>query len=434
MPVFRPALLSSALLGGVLFGLHAPAQTSASAQAPSGTAPRPSQPPLDSRSKFEDWLRTNPNQAGSFDAFTAGGRERFLDGLAFTERGVVSVAPEDLVWELDQQQAKAVFELIGLGKDPLATHIRTEPAPVDWRGNKAHPSEIDQRYTEYNALVAQARGEDLLSRAQHIGKSYRRQFPQALVARAGELSKPDLLILARASASAATGSNSEASTQDLFTLLPRLEQRGLQSRQLIHDAQSALLAIGRLDDARALAARYPSIELEAIPEATTPASQTPDGPGWWRLSADKTRMMAESADLTQTQILVLAGCHFSVDAAQDIEADPELGPVFAQHAHWLGQPPGVESISVWKEWNTKFPNTPMHLITKQSDWVIFPNWHMPTYAVVKNGEAVDQTHGSFRGVPENRTALVNMLRRHGLMPPAGETPTSIHSPRATGVN
>ncbi|WCE03451.1 hypothetical protein [Pseudoxanthomonas sp. JBR18] len=415
MRAFRPTVLSSALLAGVLLSQGAAAHTYASEQPPSSSAPTSSQPPLDSRSRFEAWLRANPDKAAPFDAFTAGGRERFLGGLTFTERGIFSVAPEDLVWELDQQQAKAVFDLIGLGDDPIATRLRTEPAPLDWRGDKEHPSEIDQRYTKYNALVDQTRREDFLRRARHIGEIYRKQFPETLIARADELSKPDLLILARASANAATGSSSEASTQDLFTLIPQLEQRGLESRELIQDAQRALLTSGRMDDARALAAKHPSIELEAIPAVTTPVSQLADGPGWWRLSDDEASMTAESPDLSQTQILVLAGCHFSVDAAQDIEADPDLGPVFAAHAHWLGQPPGIESIGVWKEWNTKFPNTPMHLITKQSDWDMFPDWDMPTYAIVKDGKVVDQTGGSFRAAPENRVALVKMLRRHGLM-------------------
>jgi len=419
MRAFRPTVLSSALLAGVLLSPGAAAHTYASEQGPSASVPTSLQPPLDSRSRFEAWLRANPDKAAPFDAFTAGGRERFLGGLTFTERGIVSVAPEDLVWELDQQQAKAVFDLIGLGDDPIATRLRTKPAPLDWRGDKEHPSEIDQRYTAYKLLVDQIGEEDDLGRAQHVGEIYRRQFPETLVARAGELSKPDLLILARASASAATASGSEASTQDLFTLLPLLEQRGLESRQLIQDAQRALLTIGRLDDARALAAKHSSIALTPIPAVTTPLSSLPDGPRWWRLSADGTRMSAESVDLSKLQIMVLAGCHFSVDAAQDIATDPELATVFAAHGHWLGMPPGDEDLDAWREWNDKFPGTPMHLITRRSDWPMFPDWRMPTYAVVKNGKVVDQTRGSFRGIPENRVALVEMLRRHGLMPPAG---------------
>ncbi|WP_165394494.1 hypothetical protein [Pseudoxanthomonas winnipegensis] len=44
---------------------------------------------------------------------------------------------------------------------------------------------------------------------------------------------------------------------------------------------------------------------------------------------------------------------------------------------------------------------------------------MPTYAIVRDGKVVDQASGAFRNVPDRRLALIEMLRRHGLMPLAG---------------
>ena len=61
----------------------------------------------------------------------------------------------------------------------------------------------------------------------------------------------------------------------------------------------------------------------------------------------------------------------------------------------------------------------MHLLTRRQDWPMFPTWSMPNYVVVRDGKVIDQTSGSWRGMPENRIALIEMLRRHGLMPPAG---------------
>lgn len=418
MPVFRSAMLAAALVASVMFSLETSGGTPKPNTAAGSATPADVQPPLDSRAKLDAWLKANQDNHGPLDAFSAGGRQRFLEGLAYGERGVVSLPFEDLTWELDQAQAQAVLTLLGLGDDPIAKALRTDPVPPAWRGDRKTPSDIDRRYTQYIALTGTVAEDDALTRARRMDALYRQLFPGTLVEQADKLTDPDLLLLARASANAAGSGSDQAATQDLLALLVLLEQRGMGRGSLIQDAQRALLASGKLDDARALAAQHPAIALASIPTVGTPADALPVGPRWWRLSADATRMDAESADLAQTQILVLAGCHFSEDAAQDIAADPELGPVFARHAHWLGQPPGVEYLDAWKAWNARFPNTQMYLITQRSDWTLLPTWRMPTYAIVRDGKVVDQASGAFRNVPDRRLALIAMLRRHGLMPPA----------------
>lgn len=419
MPVLRFAALAAALMAGVLCSLGASARMPEPSVAAAPEAPADVRPPLDSRAKLDAWLRANRGKPSPLDAFSAGGRQRFLAGLGYGERGVVSLPFEDLTWELDQAQAQAVLALLGLGDGPIATTLRTDPVPPAWRGDRKAPSDIDRRYTQYIEMTGAVAEGDALTRARHMDALYRQLFPKTLVEQADKLTDPDLLLLARAAANAAGSGSDQSATQDLLALLVVLEQRGMERGSLIQDAQRALLASGKLDDARALATQHPPIALASIPAVGTPADALPTGPRWWRLSADATRMDAESADLAQTQILVLAGCHFSVDAAQDIAADPELGPVFARHAHWLGQPPGVEDLDAWKAWNARFPGTPMYLITQRSDWTRLPAWRMPTYAIVRDGKVVDQASGAFRNVPDRRLALIEMLRRHGLMPPAG---------------
>src|SRR3546814_13855955 len=74
------------------------------------------------------------------------------------------------------------------------------------------------------------------------------------------------------------------------------------------------------------------------------------------MNAEGNRLTRTAIDLEPTQILVTAGCHFSVDAAEDISADPVLGPVFARHAHWLVSTPGIESIDAARAWNQRLPD------------------------------------------------------------------------------
>jgi hypothetical protein len=268
----------------------------------------------------------------------------------------------------------------------------------------------------------------------NVSTLYRRHFPASLIAEADQLPDADLLLLARTSASVAGFTSAEPELGDLMKMLKLLETRGgVDISPLAVQAQHTLMSIDQLDRARALATQYPLVKFDPVPQVTVAADELPTGPKWWRLSADGQSMAAESADLSGTQIFVLAGCHFSVNAAEDIQKDPELSFVFAEHAHWLGEPLGSENLKDWKEWNESFPDTPMHLVTLRREWPMFPSWNMPTYVVVRNGKALDQTSGSWRNAPEKRGALVGMLRRHGLMPPEGKkTPSPGHPQQTLG--
>ncbi|WP_379655529.1 hypothetical protein [Pseudoxanthomonas sp. UC19_8] len=303
MPVLRSAALAAALVAGVLCSLGASAHMPEPSVAAAPEAPADVRPPLDSRAKLDAWLRANRGKPSPLDAFSAGGRQRFLAGLGYGERGVVSLPFEDLTWELDQAQAQAVLALLGLGDDPIATTLRTDPVPPAWRGDRKAPSDIDRRYTQYIALTGAVAEGDASTRARHMDALYRQLFPKTLVEQADKLTDPDLLLLARAAANAAGSGSDQSATQDLLALLVLLEQRGMERGALIQDTQRALLASGKLDDARALTAQHPAIALASIPAVGTPADALPTGPRWWRLSADATRMDAESADLAQTQIL-----------------------------------------------------------------------------------------------------------------------------------
>ncbi|RXR07120.1 hypothetical protein [Pseudoxanthomonas composti] len=420
MSRFRSTVLAAMLTTGLLCSAGLTTGPLAEQDGRPAT-PATVQPPLDSRARLDAWLEASRGMRDPLDAFSAGGRQRFLSGLQFGERGVVSLPFEDMRWELDQEQAQAVLTLLGLDADPIAKTLQTSPVPSSWRADPHRPSGIDQRYSEYIALTRAATRLDDLARARHAGAGFRQVFPRHLVEGAAKLGNPDLLLLTRATSIAANDSGDPGLAEELLTLIDLLGKRGMQSHALIESAQRALLASAKLDDARALVTHFPALKLASVPAVVTPADALPTGPRWWRLSADGTRMDAATVDLSDLQILVLAGCHFSVDAARDIASDPELAPVFAAHAHWIGQPPGIEDLNAWKDWNAQFPNSPMYLVTRRSDWALFRNWPMPTYAVIRSGKVLEQMSGAFGNAPELRLALIAMLGRHGLMSPANGT-------------
>src|SRR3546814_2043267 len=129
------------------------------------------------------------------------------------------------------------------------------------------------------------------------------------------------------------------------------------------------------------------------------------------------RIKAWSSDVcpSDPQMPVTAGCHFAVDAAEDIAADPVLGPAFARHAHWLVSTPGIESIDAARDWNQRLPDAQVEMIHDRGEWSIFPTWSMPKFHIVRDGKVIETVKGWPRSPASNRQPLIDALRRAGLL-------------------
>ena len=192
-----------------------------------------------------------------------------------------------------------------------------------------------------------------------------------------------------------------------------LERRGLADAKATNRMLNFLLKARRFDAAKAFAASHTNAGLPTIPTfIDTLASSSPSV---WRFDADGSKAERIGVDLHPLQIIVVAGCHFSADAAKDIAHDPLLGPVFAKHASWLSMQPGSEKLDALAEWNRTYPETPMLPIHDRTEWVLIPQWAMPTFAVIKDGRLIDSTKGWKSGKPEYREQLVELLKRTGLL-------------------
>src|SRR5690606_12250071 len=123
------------------------------------------------------------------------------------------------------------------------------------------------------------------------------------------------------------------------------EHRGIVDHQDVLEMRGILLAGRRFRQARSFTASHPEAGLSALPVFDDPLAKDARAATVWRMDPEGHRLTRTAIDLQPTQILVTAGCHFSADAAEDISADPVLGPVFARHAHWLVSTPGIESIN-----------------------------------------------------------------------------------------
>ena len=156
-----------------------------------------------------------------------------------------------------------------------------------------------------------------------------------------------------------------------------------------------------------------------------PWPRGPQARPWLPTDNSGRRLTRTAIDLAPTQILVTAGCHFSADAAEDISADPVLGPVFARHAHWLVGAPGVESMDAVRKWNQRFPGAQAEMIHDRGEWSIFPTWSMPKFHIVRDGKVVETVKGWPRSPMSNRQSLIDALRRAGLLEQPSAEPTPL---------
>lgn len=199
-------------------------------------------------------------------------------------------------------------------------------------------------------------------------------------------------------------------------IVSRLEARQAATDPDVRMAYDAMLLMGRFDDARLYASRHPSAGLPKPPNANDNLPTGGTAPTIWRLGESGNAMQREAVDLDALQILVTAGCHFSIDAAEDIAADADLGPLFARHARWLVLPPGREDFDAVRKWNRRFPETPALMLHSRNEWLLLPDeWVMPTFFIVRDGKILGKTAGWSKQRPETRENLIALLTKHGLL-------------------
>ena len=275
-------------------------------------------------------------------------------------------------------------------------------------------SDIAQRAQRVEVLSQQWPRPDDLTYATNMKLEYESAFGE--IDDVGHLrgeSAEDLKLHWRAVENTAFYSTDGDVTDVALRVYAELERRGLADNKAATSIFNSLLKARRFDAARTFAAARPEAKLPAVPDFID--TDTGESPSAWRFDANGGKAERIGMDLQPLQIVVVAGCHFSADAAKDIAGDAVLGPVFARHARWLSPQPGSERLDELAEWNRAHPQTPMLPIHERREWALIPQWVMPTFAIVKDGKIIDSTDGWDNTDPESRKQLIALLKRTGLL-------------------
>lgn len=373
--------------------------------------------PIRSREALDAYLHTTA-AAGietPFDRLSPGARTRFISSLVFGERGLGGFDTEDLSTELSSDEIRQIFALFG--EEPIAAMVTPASAPRSAGERSPAPQQLSDIERRFNAYYAAARAR-MDETDREAAARYRRmlamQFPEARdMAAVKRLDDHDLRLVYRAARDAAFHDTSPTQMTLLAAMLQELEARGTPSQREVHGVYDGLLATRLFDQARQFAAAHPQAGLAELPELQDSLAPAAGAASVWT-SVDQV-MRRTALDLQPTQILVMAGCHFSEDAAREITTDPELGPLFRRNARWLALPPGRESFDAVRTWNRKFPDAPMLMLYDRAEWPMFEHWRMPTFYIFKDGQIIESVAG-WRD-EESKRALRAALQRAGLLPP-----------------
>lgn len=282
------------------------------------------------------------------------------------------------------------------------------------QSSPAADGDLAQRAQRVKLLADMRPRPDDLAYATNIRREYEANFSQ--INGADDLratSDVNLALYWQAVSSTAFYSDDGGVADAAVRVYAELERRGMADAQATDRVFNVLLKARRFDAARDFATRHTDAELPAVPQFID--TDTGDLPSAWQFSADGSEAKRIGIDLAPLQMIVVAGCHFSEDAAREITSDPVLGPVFARHARWISLPPGGENLDAMTEWNRKYPQAPMLAIRDRGEWALISHWAMPTFAVVKDGKVIDSTMGWSSDGPEFRAQLVALMERAGLL-------------------
>lgn len=383
------------------------------------------QAPIRSKAALTHYLQHTAPGTSPLDDLSPGGRKRFLGQLDFGPQGLRSIPLQDLDNELTRPQIVRLLALFGAEKYAPAglapaeqarrQHDRAQDAAA--RGCTAATcaeSVMEQRYDELilgkSVAMPEADMPDA-ERAALAGQRYdqlfaRFQTPEQL----RSLSATDLRLLRRAVEETVFHLPSPAHIAQLQADLAEMQRRGMVGDKDYARLHQALIARRDFDAASALARRHPDMGTDAVPTLRKAAPLPPGQPTALAIDARNGTMSRQAFDLsTPLRIVVVASCHFSQDAARAIAADAQLRPIFTSDAIWLASE--NEHFSAVTDWNRAFPDQPIHLAWRNSEWSMLDSWAMPTFYVYRHGHLAKKFSGWY-----DVETLKRSLREAGVLP------------------
>jgi len=371
--------------------------------------------PITTRAQLDTYLHDTPAASSPLSWLTPGAQQRFIDSLIFGEHGLGGMSLDDLSYELTREQAYTLLRLFGAQNYAIALDARSTPRPAS---DDRQASTLESPYDQL--IAASDTDEDNTAQAQTLNRIYAEQFtPFQTDAQRHALSDRDVEFLFRAATTLAFRVTSPPNyLADMRSDFAELARRHRVDRPHASNLYDMLLTTHHADEARALLASYPQIERSAAPVMRT-ASRIRDGqPSLWIATPGtrKRELVRFRFNIrTPAQVVVLAstGCHFSRNAARDIEADPLLRKLFRDYAQWVAPPDEITAFDAVQDWNQAHPTLRLGIAYDNATLPMVERFETPTFYFLSHGAVVDKVVGWPEG--GNLEAIRRGLRKIDLM-------------------
>jgi len=349
--------------------------------------------PITSRAELDAYRRDTPPANSPLNWLTPGAQRRFLDSLVYREHGLGGMNVADLRYELTREQAYTLLRLFGAQNYAVDLDALTTPRPAarDDAAGKLEPA--------YDRLLAGVEHAEGAARGQAISRGYAAEFaPAQTNAQAHALGDRDVELLFRAATLAFNATSQPDYLADMRRDFAELQRRHRVDRPHASDLYDALLTAHRDDEARALLAAHPALERSPPPSMRSFSRIRSDQPSLWVVTPGtrKRELVRFRFNLrAPAQVVVLAstGCHFSANAARDIEADPLLRDLFREYGQWVAPPDEVTAFDAVRDWNVVHPALRLGIAYDNAALPMVERFETPVFYFLDHGTVVDTVVG-----------------------------------------
>ena len=351
--------------------------------------------PIVTRAQLDAYLHDTPAASSPLSWLTPGAQRRFLDSIIFGEHGLGGMSLDDLSYELTREQAYDLLHLFGAQSYAIALDARSTPRPA---GDDKQASLLESHFDQL--IAASETDEGNTTQAQTLNRIYAEQFaPFQTDAQRHVLGDRDVEFLFRAATTMTFRVTSQPNyLADMRSDFAELVRRHRVDRPHASNLYDALITAHHVDEARALLAAYPLIDRSPAP-AMRSSTRIRDGqPSLWIVTpgARKRELVRFRFNIrTPAQVVVLAstGCHFSRNAARDIEADPQLRMLFRDYAQWVAPPDEVTAFDAVQDWNQAHPTLRLGIAYDNATLPMVDRFETPTFYFLSHGTVVDKVVG-----------------------------------------
>jgi hypothetical protein len=334
--------------------------------------------PIRTNADLDRYLERVAPGESPLDRLSAQARGRFLADF----RGGVFPTIDDLEAELTRDEAAAILNLFDAGAAASLLTPRIKHLAI----GATETPEVGARFA---ALRSASRGSEArdATRSQYGVSFAPRQSEAAL----RTMSDGDVALYLRAALAVTELDPDARSPHDALLDLSELERRGVAAPTWIRRVHAALVRSRDFAAANAFRERHPDAKLTEIP----PVREEPggDGPSVLALDDNGGVLIHRRVAFDPAQVVVVAGCHFSKDAAHAIESDPRLAAAFSRHVLWITPAEWNPADADLVQWNREHPIAFMSTVYRESEWPMIDTWAMPTFYFLHDGKVRSKVIG-----------------------------------------